>query len=96
MPRSVWSFSLGPTVSKPFRNSVLLMHRSEQQILVDSVIRAQSRTLVAADTVFRSGREADRSGGIPGVRNAGMSLAPDYKCAFLSCFAVNRCVKGFQ
>ena len=40
----------------PFLNSVLLIHRSAQQTLVDSVIRAQPHTLMAADTVFRSGR----------------------------------------
>ena len=46
-------------------NSVLLIRRSEQQKLGDSVIRAQPRTPVAADTVFRSGREAGRSRAFP-------------------------------
>jgi hypothetical protein len=42
----------------PSMDSVLLIHRSERQRLGDSVIRAQPRTPVAADTVFRLGREA--------------------------------------
>jgi len=42
----------------PFMNSVLLIHRSERQKLVDSVIRVQPRTLVTADTEFHLAREA--------------------------------------
>jgi len=77
-------------------NSVLLIHRPGQQKLEDSVIRSQPRTLVAADTVFRSGREAGRSGAFPRFVTPTCRLHLVASARSYSCFAVNRCDKGFQ
>jgi len=77
-------------------NNVLFIHRSEQQKLGDSVIRAQPRTLVAADPVFRSGGEAGRSGAFSRFVTPACPSRLIASARPCPCFAVNRCDKEFQ